>query len=115
MTEREGWALGAQLWSQAKMFEGASLRRPVPHIMVPGGKEQPPCFGLCQFLARLGQCRKIDESVFLKMRRRLDAFLKRRSWNGAYLYPLTAEGAQTRAAACSELEVESVSVSSSAY
>lgn len=102
MVETEAWLYGAELWKKSAMLKGTNLHKEIPHIM-PGARDAAPVFGLCQFLARIVAARKIDERTLDTMRRRLESFLKSKGWNGAYLYPLTPEGAQQRSAACIEL------------
>lgn len=107
LTERQLWLRLAELWAVAKPYTGEKLTNKPHHIQpfpgdvaVPG---QEPCFGLCRSIVRFQSKHAITQEVFASAERRLNEYLKKRQWNKAYLFPINAEGAQLRAAACREL------------
>ncbi len=103
MPEKRLWKFLAELWDKPTMFAG-NLKRPTPCVEpVPGDvsvRGHEPCFGLCQCLVRMIDNKKVDQRVFDSAHHRLHDHLMSEMWNGAYLFPLDAQGAKQRAALC---------------
>ena len=100
-TEEGLWNFLGEQWSEPVMVDVGNKdekKRPTPAIIpVVSGNAN---YGLCRSLVQMHEGKAIDFRTFSKAKARLDNYLAKVGWNGAYLFGLDLNGAILRADLC---------------